>query len=161
MTRLAPDESWDVNFGFQIGPDWPQRGQTWDFLRSVIDQWKLILKSARFVPFGAHSAISAVLHDMHFFFKKWLKSWFKYAIKLNMSQTIVQKDCITYKSCRDQKKSITLQLKPLITSPVITGKSPFFLPLCLCKIISPITGSQEVVIGYIRDFVADWRSALR
>ena len=37
----------------------------------------------------------------------------------------------------------------------------FFLPLCLCKIISPITGSQEAVIGYSRDFVADWRSASR
>ena len=41
--------------------------------------------------------------------------------------------------------------------PVITGifKSLFFLPLCLCKIISPITGSQEASIGYSRDFVAD------
>ena len=42
--------------------------------------------------------------------------------------------------------------------PVITG---IFLPLCLCKIISPITGSQEASISYSRDFVADWRSALR
>ena len=26
---------WDVKFGIQIGSDWPQMGQIWDFLRSV------------------------------------------------------------------------------------------------------------------------------
>ena len=35
------------------------------------------------------------------------------------------------------------------------NRNRFFLPLCLCKIISPITGSQEASIGYSRDFVAD------
>ena len=50
-----------------------------------------------------------------------------------------------------------LQWKPLITGPVITGifQIPVFLPLCLCKSISPITGSQEASIGYSKDFVAN------
>ena len=46
----------------RIGADWPQVGQIWDFLRSVSvhigaprqNVLKLILKSPRFVPFGAN-----------------------------------------------------------------------------------------------------------
>ena len=40
----------------QIGSDWPQMEQIWDFLRSVASHnvLKLILKSSRFVPFGAN-----------------------------------------------------------------------------------------------------------
>ena len=52
----------DVKFAIQIGSDWPQMGQFWDFLRSVSVHFsagrqnvlKLILKSPRFVPFVAN-----------------------------------------------------------------------------------------------------------
>ena len=52
----------DVKFGIQIGSDWPQMGQILEFLRSVSLHFgsvsqnilKLILKSPRFVPFGAN-----------------------------------------------------------------------------------------------------------
>ena len=30
-----PAQRRDVKFGIQIGSDWPQMGQIWDFLRSV------------------------------------------------------------------------------------------------------------------------------
>ena len=32
---LDPLRVWDVKFAIQIGSDWPQMGQIWDFLRSV------------------------------------------------------------------------------------------------------------------------------
>ena len=65
--------------------------------------------------------------------------------------------------CRRYTVETTYNRPGYNRDPVITGifKIPVFLPLCLCKIISPITGSQEAVIGYSRDFVADWRSASR
>ena len=52
----------DVKFCIQIGSDWPQIGHIWDFLRSVSVHFgagrqnvlKLILKSPRYVPFGAN-----------------------------------------------------------------------------------------------------------
>ena len=52
----------DVKFGIQIGPGWPQIGQIWDILRSILVHLssarknvpKLILKSPRFVPFGVN-----------------------------------------------------------------------------------------------------------
>ena len=54
----------DVKFAIRIGSDyyWPQMGQIWDFLRSVSVHFgspsqnvlKLILKSPRFVLFGAY-----------------------------------------------------------------------------------------------------------
>ena len=52
----------DVKFVIQIGSDWHQMGNIWDFLRLVSVQMgspiqnvlKLILKSPRFVPFGAN-----------------------------------------------------------------------------------------------------------
>ena len=51
-----------VKFSIQIGSDWSQMGQIWDFLRSVSVHFgsasqnvlKLILKSPRFVPFGTN-----------------------------------------------------------------------------------------------------------
>ena len=49
----------DVKFGIQIGSDWPQKGQIWNFLRSVLrsaSQYvlKLIRKNTKIVPFGAN-----------------------------------------------------------------------------------------------------------
>ena len=44
----------DVKFAIQIVSDWLQMGQICDFLRSVSAH--LILKSPRFVPFGASLA---------------------------------------------------------------------------------------------------------
>ena len=49
-------------FGIQIGSDWPQMGQIWEFLRSVYVHFgagrqevlKLILKIPRFVTLGAN-----------------------------------------------------------------------------------------------------------
>ena len=60
--RLAPD---GINLGLfkiRFSTDWPEMGQIWDFLRSVSVHFgaprqnvlNLILKSPRFVPFGAN-----------------------------------------------------------------------------------------------------------
>ena len=58
----AREQTSDVKFAIQIGSDWPQMGQIWDFLRSVSVHFgavrqnvlKLVLKSPRFVPFGVN-----------------------------------------------------------------------------------------------------------
>ena len=60
---LTTHWSRSIKFSIQIGLDWPQMGQIWDFLRSVSVYFgaprqnilKLILKSPRLVPFGGQS----------------------------------------------------------------------------------------------------------
>ena len=61
---LTPVPTRDFKFGIQIVSDWRQMGQIWDFLRSDSVHFgagrqnilKLILKSPRFVPFGANTS---------------------------------------------------------------------------------------------------------
>ena len=66
----------DHEFGIQIGSDWPQMEQIWDFLRSVSEHFgaarqnvlKLILISHKFAPFRSHLTYFGSLSDILVFY---------------------------------------------------------------------------------------------